>query len=235
MEYRVLGSLEVHDGDRAALLDEPLALTDGTGIGVWNNLALSYLLEGRSMRADSPSAPLVTAARSSPSEPSSAFAFNIWSCGSRGRRAKRSRVASATDSTSSKPPPPRWSSTTSSRSSRSSLARDPGNAVRHRACVRCRRDECRNGDECRECSEEPAHVDLPSARPRRCGRCQKSEQGGVHEINRRQPTKDGTARLSERRRRSSPRARTPRRSGRARRSRDSRRAARRAARSTCRS
>jgi predicted ATPase/DNA-binding SARP family transcriptional activator len=30
-----------------ALLDEALALTDGTGIGIWNNLALSYLLEGR--------------------------------------------------------------------------------------------------------------------------------------------------------------------------------------------
>jgi predicted ATPase/DNA-binding SARP family transcriptional activator len=30
-----------------ALLDEALVLTDGTGIGIWNNLAVSYLLEGR--------------------------------------------------------------------------------------------------------------------------------------------------------------------------------------------
>jgi Flp pilus assembly protein TadD len=35
-----------------ALLDEALALTDGTGIGIWNNLALSYLLEGRPSDAE---------------------------------------------------------------------------------------------------------------------------------------------------------------------------------------
>jgi predicted ATPase len=35
-----------------ALLDEALALTDGTGIGIWNNLALSYLLEERPSEAE---------------------------------------------------------------------------------------------------------------------------------------------------------------------------------------
>jgi predicted ATPase/DNA-binding SARP family transcriptional activator len=35
-----------------ALLDEALAMTDGTGIGIWNNLALSYLLEGRPSDAE---------------------------------------------------------------------------------------------------------------------------------------------------------------------------------------
>jgi predicted ATPase/DNA-binding SARP family transcriptional activator len=35
-----------------ALLDEALALTDGTGRGIWSNLALSYLLEGRPSDAE---------------------------------------------------------------------------------------------------------------------------------------------------------------------------------------
>jgi hypothetical protein len=57
MEYRVLGSPEVH-----------------------------------STRANNPSAPLVSAARSRPSEPSSGFAFNIWSCGSQTRETLASRL-----------------------------------------------------------------------------------------------------------------------------------------------
>ena len=35
-----------------ALLDEAVELTSGTGAGIWSNLALSYLLEGRPSEAE---------------------------------------------------------------------------------------------------------------------------------------------------------------------------------------